>query len=139
MRRILTFFCLSLLLLLACDGSVGDQAQTEIRDIIYDISRDFSWNDIEGIMAHVHPEYLHNGVYREEFRQLWMQRRAQYQLLDCTVSQVDIQDDHATVHLRLDFTATDGDLSYEDPQTSGDISFFVRDNGVWQIYGNQSR
>ncbi len=122
-----------------CDSNAEELDEREIRDIIYDIARDFSWNDIDGIMARVHPDYLHNGLNREELRELWLGRRATYELLDCTVDRVEFEYDRAVVFLSLDFTSSTGNLSYQDPATSGDISHFIRSGGEWLIWGNQAR
>lgn len=124
-------------LLLSCQSSSLSQEENEIRNIIYDISHDFSWNDIQCIVDHLHPDYRHNGMQSLQFRELWLNRRASFDLLDCDISGVEIQGDYATVHLRLDFQSATDDLSYDDPQTSGDISFFFYDRGAWQLYGNQ--
>ncbi len=136
MRR-LAWLLLLPLLFAACDGQSVSAAEEEIRGIIDDIERDFNWQDIEGIMAHVHPDYRHNGMYINELRNLWYQRRANYELLECTVSQVLIEDYYATVFLRLEFFSSGGNLSYEDPQTSGDASYFIYSGGNWQLWGNQ--
>jgi ketosteroid isomerase-like protein len=137
MKKALILLCCLLLALLSCDTDTQDQDETEIRDIIYDIAHDFSWNDVEGIMAHVHPDFRHNGIYREELRDLWLQRRAQYELLDCEVTQVDVDGDYAVVHMLMTFTSNTGNLSYPEPETQGDASYFRYDLGAWLLYGNQ--
>lgn len=139
MIRQLLPLALILLALFACDKDTYSQDENEIRDIIYDISRDFSWNEIEGIMEHVHPDYLHDGMYDYQLRLLWLDRLANYDLLACAVSFVDIQGDYATVHMVMNFESSQGSYSYPEPETSGDASFFHYDYsyGEWMLYGNQ--
>jgi hypothetical protein len=135
----LLLLVLILPVMFACDEDTSTQDENEIRDIIYDISRDFSWNEIEGIMEHVHPDYLHDGMYDYQLWMLWQDRMADYDLLACDVSYVDIQGDYATVHMVMDFESSDGSYSYPEPETSGDASFFYYDYnyGEWMLYGNQ--
>ncbi|MBW6513317.1 MAG: hypothetical protein K0B87_00980 [Candidatus Syntrophosphaera sp.] len=136
---LLLFLALALALaLLSCGHNSTDEDETRIRDIIYDISRDFNWNEIDGIMEHVHPDYLHNGMYDYQLRLLWLDRLAQYDLLSCEVSRVDLNGDLATVHMLMTFEASSAPpLSYSEPETHGDTSFFLYDQGQWRLYGNQ--
>lgn len=128
---------LTLLMLAGCDRDTSQADEFELREIIYGISRDFNWNEIGKIMALVHPDYLHNGMYGSELRQLWLNRRGQYQLLSCDVSRVEIEYDRATIYMEMNFVSTVDELSYPEPETYGDTSYFIRDGGFWQIYGNQ--
>lgn len=126
-------FCLS-----SCDPDPTAADEYEISQIIYDISRDFSWGEVEGIMAHVHPDYRHKGMYSAELRQLWNNRRGLHQLLDCEVSEIEINYDRATVFMTMHFEGTGGNLDYPEPETSGDASYFIYDEGTWQLYGDQT-
>ncbi len=128
---------LTLLVLAGCDKDTSQADEFELREIVYDISRNFDWNEIGKIMARVHPDYLHNGMYASELRPLWLNRRGQYQLLSCDVTRVEIEYDRATIYMDMHFVSASGDLTYSEPETYGDISYFIRDGGIWQIYGNQ--
>jgi hypothetical protein len=125
------------LLLTSCDPEPYNQDESEIRDIVYDISRDFSWADINGIMEHVHPDYRHNGMYRDELRQLWQNRLGQFQLLSCEVSEVSITGDYATVHMAMTYDSATDTVTYQEPETYGDASYFYYDGYEWTLYGNQ--
>lgn len=138
MKPALPLLLLLLLALFSCGDNSGNEAETLIRDIIYDISRDFNWNEIDGIMDHVHPDYLHNGMYDYQLRILWLNRQAEYDLLSCEVSSVELWDNLATVHMIMTFESSSGPpLSYSEPETHGDASFFLYEQGKWWLYGNQ--
>lgn len=114
---------------------VQDKAQIEA--ILYDLATDFCQDNIPGIMEHVHQDYYHKGIYAYQLRELWLDRRAQYELLEISVINIDIVGDYATAFMRLTFTTADGTLSYLDPETNGDASYFFYDAGAWKLYGNR--
>lgn len=134
----LAVMIIGLLALLSCDAQTQSQDKAEIENIIYDISRDFNWNDIPGIVAYLHPDYRHNGMQGMQFRELWLNRKTTYELLDFVIHDIAISGDYAIVSMQLSFQTSGEDLVYEEPQTSGDISYFYYDQGEWQLYGNQS-
>lgn len=137
MKYLTGLLLLCALFLSSCDpDSAADDYQ--LRQIIYGISRDFSWGEIEGIMAQVHPDFRHHGMYSAELRQLWQNRRAQYELLSCEVSEIEINYDRATVFMTMTYQSADGTLSYSEPNTYGDASYFYRDGGSWRLYGDQT-
>lgn len=82
--------------------------------------------------------FITRGIHSSELRQLWQNRRAQYELLACEVSEVEVDYDRATVFMTMTFQSADGTLSYSEPQTYGDASYFIRDGGIWKLYGDQS-
>ena len=143
MRRIKRYlyiiFCIILLLTLVnCESNDSDTiAQRDIRDILYDISIDFNLKDINGIMDHLHTDYLHKGMTSYNFNDLWLDRMAQYSLLEIEVLYIDLDGDNATVHSKNKFTSHSETVTLNEPEDSGDISYFKRENGVWYIYGNQ--
>ena len=136
---VLTFLvCLLFLFIAGCKNTDPDTiARNEIRDILYDISQDFNTHNIEGIMDHVHPDYLHRSMISWGFNDLWLDRMAQYSLLEIEVLYIDISGDKAIVTSTNTFTSAYETLVLNEPQDSGDISYFIRDNGVWMVYGNQ--
>lgn len=136
LRLILVPMLLSLLLL-SCASDQLSQAEAQIRDSIYEIEKDFNWNDIDGIMAQVSPDFLHNGLNRQDLRALWLQRRALYELLDCQITLVEVDDYDAVVHMRMEFTGAEETLEYQEPESFGDASYFRFDGNVWRLYGNQ--
>jgi len=71
------------------------------------------------------------------FNDLWLDRMAQYSLLEIEVLYIDLDDDYAVVHSKNKFISHSEPVILNEPEDSGDISYFKRENGVWYIYGNQ--
>lgn len=136
---------LTLLILLAaalfsssCDWMDEDSiARSEIREIIYDLERNYNWGDITGFMDLHHPDYLHKGRYRWQARDLWLDRMAEYSLMDASVIYIDIDGNYATVNMTIKLMSAEGDQTLHEPAASGDISYFYYDGSKWSIYGNQ--
>jgi len=132
------FFLAGLLLLASCNTSDPETiAQKEIRDILYDLSVDFNLSDVAGIMDHVHEDYLHKGNNDHDFNDLWLDRMAQFSLLEIEVLYIEFEGDKAVVHSNNKFSSAIETVTLHEPEDSGDISYFKRENGVWLIYGNQ--
>ena len=137
MKKIGILLLLVIIALCACDTHSEILDEEEIRNIIYDISYDFSWNDINGIMEYVHKDFRHNGMYRDELRLLWNERRNRYQLLSCDISQIYIDNEYAIVFMTMTYQSATETVSLSEPDTFGDASYYYFDQGRWQIYGNQ--
>ncbi|HQC58882.1 MAG TPA: hypothetical protein PK707_04525 [Candidatus Syntrophosphaera thermopropionivorans] len=137
MKKIGILLLLIIISLCACDTNSTKPDEEEIRNIIYDISRDFCWNDINGIMEYVHKDFRHNGMYRDELRLLWNERRNKYQLLQCDISQIYIHNEYATVFMTMTYQSATETVTFLEPDTFGDASYYYFDKGRWQIYGNQ--
>ena len=137
MKKIGILLLLVIIALCACDTHSEILDEEEIRNIIYDISYDFSWNDINGIMEYVHKDFRHNGMYRDELRLLWNERRKRYQLLSCDISQIYIDNEYATVFMTMTYQSATETVSFSEPDTFGDASYYYFDQGRWHIYGNQ--
>lgn len=122
-----------------CDTSSPDNvSENEIRTAIYNITYAFNMNNVDDIMAYVHADYLHKGMYRNQLQQLWLDRRALYTNLETTIWSVNINSDRATVNMRMAFSGPGvPTLILDEPQSSGDTSFFFHDGQSWVLYGDQ--
>ncbi|HOH98341.1 MAG TPA: hypothetical protein PL188_08575 [Candidatus Cloacimonadota bacterium] len=139
--RILILIVLLLLLLagVSCDKSDPDQiAQSEIREMLYNLSQDFNRKDMFKIMDRLHQDYLHKGMVSWNFNNQWMEHMGRFALLDIEVLYIEVQNDLAVVHSINTFTSSIETLVLTEPETVGDISYFKWHNGQWLIYGNQS-
>jgi hypothetical protein len=137
-KLIYLIFLAGLILLTSCHTSDPETiAQKEIRDILYDVSLDFNLDNITGIMDHVHSEYLHKGMISYHLNDLWLDRMAQFSLLEIEVLYIEFEGDKAVVHSNNKFSSAIESVTLHEPEDSGDISYFIRENGVWLIYGNQ--
>ncbi len=137
--RLLIALLVSLLLFTgSCQTSDPEAiAQKEIRDILYDLSVDFNLDNFTGIMDHVSSEYLHKGMISYHLNDLWLDRMAQFSLLEIEVLFIELAGDKAVVHSNNKFSSAIENTTLQEPEDSGDISYFRRENGVWLIYGNQ--
>lgn len=132
------FVLLILLGLMACGPDDSDTiARREIRDVLYDVTVHFNLHDAYGIMEHLHDEYLHKGMIAYHFNDLWLDRMAQFNLLEIEIVYIEIQGDLAIAHTKNTFSSAFETVVLDEPEDSGDIAYFKRSNGVWQIYGNQ--
>lgn len=138
MMRYLILLFLGIALASCTTDDPNTIAQNEIRDVMYDISLDFNLGNIYGILDKVDDEYLHKGMIFWHLNQMWLDRLARFQLLEIEVLYIEIQNDLAVVHSKNTFTSSIETVVYNEPNDNGDISYFIRRNGQWLIYGNQA-
>jgi uncharacterized GH25 family protein len=62
---------------------------------------------------------------------------AQFSLLEIEVLYIELMDNKAVVHSNNKFSSAVENVTLSEPEDSGDVSYFIRENGVWRIYGNQ--
>lgn len=124
-----------LMLLTACDITEPQDNETLVQEQLAAFSRAFNTKDPAAMMELVQPGYLHNNQNYWNFNQIWQDRMAQYALLEIRDISVVFSGDYATVSMRLDFIEPDGGLSYLEPQTNGDISYFYFTGSTWKICG----
>jgi len=134
---LITLVLLAMLLSNCAESNPDSIAQQEIRDILYSLSLDFNMNDVAGIMEYLSTQYLHKGMISYNFNDLWLDRMAQFSLLEIEVLYIEVPDNKAVVHSNNKFTSATENVTLSEPEDSGDISYFIRENGVWRIYGNQ--
>jgi len=134
---LITLVLLAMLLSNCAESNPDSIAQQEIRDILYSLSLDFNMNDVAGIMEYLSTQYLHKGMISYNFNDLWLDRMAQFSLLEIEVLYIEVTDNKAVVHSNNKFTSAIENVTLSEPEDSGDISYFIRENGVWRICGNQ--
>ncbi|MDZ4183161.1 MAG: hypothetical protein U1B83_09810 [Candidatus Cloacimonadaceae bacterium] len=130
---------LTIALLMASCGWNDPQitAASEIRDILYDISVNFNFGNISGIMSHVHPDYLHKGMRDWGLRELWLDRMASYSLLSIDFISVQVDGNYALATMRMSFDSPSETLVLQEPGDSGDASYFFFDGDKWRLHGNR--
>ena len=129
---------LTLLLISSCTLTEPNYSpENQIKNSLYDISRWFDNKNLNPILDLVHEDYLHNGMTKWNFRELWQDRMGQYALLDISAIQLTFNGDYATVKMVLDFTDPEGNLTLNEPWDSGDLSYFYYNGNSWVICGNQ--
>lgn len=124
-----------LLMVTACDVTEPQDNDTLVQEQLASFERAFNLKDPAAMMELVHPGYLHGNMNYWNFNQIWQDRMAQYALLEIRDISVVFVGDYATVSMRLDFIDPDGNQSYLEPQTFGDISYFYYTGSTWKICG----
>ena len=138
MRKLIPLLILLCLLVAGCEVFDPQQnAELELRDLIYEITQAYNWGDIDTIMQQVNMDFRHKGMSSMQLRQLWLDRMARYPLMEAIVTSVDGSGAFATVSLDMRFTSATESVLYTEPQDNGDLSYFIHAGGKWQIYGDQ--
>jgi hypothetical protein len=137
-RCLAVVFCLSAMLFAGClETTSPDNDEYEINDVMYKIKDAFINHDINTLMLNIHTDYLHNGMSRWEMRELWLDRMAEFLLIDFQDIQIDIQDNKAVVSFTMKLQKANETIYSDEPDAHGDISYLIRDAGTWSVYGNQ--
>ena len=132
------YLILVFIFLIACSdtSSPEDVAEAQILEILDTIIACFPF-DLEGIMQNYHPDFLHNGddYDFEEIR--WDIRINDYNEIDFTDIDIELDGDFATVSFTMTFYDNEGNsfVSQEPSEENGDISDFYRDFDGWKICG----
>lgn len=138
--KALAVLIIPLLLLSASCGisSPKDADKREIQDILYEISQDYNWGDIEAMLAHTSIDYRHDGMQRMQLRQLWLDRMGRYPLMEITDVKVSLDgENYAVAGFRMILiSSSETDISVE-PEDNGDLSYFYHDGYQWKLHGNQ--
>jgi hypothetical protein len=138
--NILIFICIliSLFLLMSCkDTTSGSYDETRINEILYSIESAFNDHDIDALMQYFDINYLHNGQSKWEIREVWLDRMAEYLLIDFQSIEIDVQNGKAIVSFRMKLSNSTSPVYSEEPLTHGDLSYFIYDNSDWKVFGNQ--
>ncbi|MDD4277877.1 MAG: hypothetical protein PHT37_08315 [Candidatus Cloacimonetes bacterium] len=133
------FALICLVLCTSCNTDDSDnQAQREIRDILYDLSLDFNLGNVYGMMDHVDNNYLHKGKIAWHLNEEILDRRGRFQLLEIEVLYIEINGKYAVAHTIDHYKSSLESVDYHEPEDSGYFSYFHRNQGSWLIYGDQS-
>lgn len=140
MKQLISVVLLALLLLVgSCDSESSETiSQREIRDVLYELSLDFNLGNVYGMLDKVHNEYLHKGNIVWHLNEEILDRMARFNLLEIEVLYVEFQGDrYAVAHTIDHYSSAIENVTYNEPESSGYLSYFYRDKGTWLVYGNQ--
>ncbi|MBC8385562.1 MAG: hypothetical protein H8E57_08615 [Candidatus Cloacimonetes bacterium] len=130
-----------ILLIVSCsDVSSSEEINTyKITDILDNIVLAFNFNDIEDIMKHFHPDFLHNGDDLEDEELVWVIRLNEYDEIRISNIVIDIlSEESVIVSFQLIFIIDGIEENYDEPsEQNGDLSYFHKDFEDWRILGNQ--
>ncbi len=141
MKQVKSFLPIALsiifLWLSGCGTDNKNYDRMRIEQVLYEVKRAYNMHDIDKLMFNFHYDFLHNGMYKNQVRDLWLDRMAEWQDMDYYQVEIEINGEHAVVSFRLRFESP-GDIQfYNEPQDNGDLSYFYYAYGDWRIYGNQ--
>jgi hypothetical protein len=126
------------LMLFSCKDKISTNFdETRITEIMYNMQSAFNNHDIDDFMSHFSSGYLHDGQGLIAIREVWLNRMAEYLLVDFLDVTVDQNEDRAVVSFRMKLANADTTIYSDEPATHGDVSYFIYENSSWQIYGNQ--
>ncbi len=142
MKKILRCFVVIVfvinMLIIGCKSPTSDNYdETRINAIMYNIEKAYNDHDIDTLMQYIHIDYLHNGQSRWEIRELWLDRMNEYLVVDFQSINIDVHNDRATVSFTMKLQNPDETVYSDEPNTHGDLSYFIYDNSDWYVYGNQ--
>ncbi len=130
----------SLFLLFSCSRVTGPEeaARIEINNLLDDIEEAVLLYNPEVIIDMLHYDFLHNGRDKYDQSLIWYQRLLTFDTMYLQNRTVVIDNYLAEATFEMTLIGSDTTLVTQEPSSEfGDISFFVREDGRWQLYGNQ--
>jgi len=139
MKEIVLIFSL-LLLLCSCDLSTPEEANLgEIENAFQAIVLAYNLDHIDDIMHYYDQEYLHNGDDIDDVRLDWEIRLNDYQEMEITDINIELDGDRATVSFIRKFLSNgETQQEYTEPDDNGDLSYWELGTNDWKIAGNGS-
>ncbi len=138
LKKLLPLLLPFLLLLMSCDvSSPEDATEMQIKDILYEIGKNYNWGNVAAIMEYVSVDYRHNGMQRMQLEQLWLDRMARYPLMEIKDLRLEISSDYAVAHFTLSLVSSSQTKISQEPGENGDLSYFYHDGYSWKLHGNQ--
>ena len=129
----------SLLVLLSCNSNLSKTEidKSRINDILDQITDQFIAYNINSIMTCYHQDYYHKSYDKDEQKTIWLDRRSQYNLMQIENLTIEINDNRAVAKFVLKYSNENGEDIFVEPEDIGDLSYFIKENNEWKIYGNQ--
>jgi len=130
---------LGCLLFINCQKTTSvDYDETRINTIFYKLKQAFNDKDINNFMNYFHTDYLHKGQTRWMMREVWLDRMAEYLLIDFQNISISVQNSNAVVTFTMKLQKENQTVFSDEPAAHGDISYFIYDNYDWSVYGDQN-
>lgn len=135
----LFLLCL-LILLFSCSEVTGPEeaARIQINNLLNEIEDAVLLYEPETVIDMLHYDFLHNGRDKYDQTLIWYQRILTFNTMYLQNREIQVDDHYAEASFEMTLIGVDTTLVTQEPsQEFGDISFFVREGGKWQLYGNQ--
>lgn len=115
-----------------------EAAKIQISNLLNDLEDAVREYNIEEVTKNLHDDFMHNGKDDNDIILVWYQRLMRFNHLSIDERQIVVMDYLAQASFRMTFTGADTTLVSEEPSEEfGDASYFIRDAGRWQLFGNQ--
>lgn len=146
MKRTASIFCLSalsfLILFSVCRCSdltdSGDTGRIRINYLLDDVEDAVRNYNPQNIIDLLHRDFFHNGRDRKEQAFIWEQRLLNYFSLRLEDRTFEIRNDYAVVYFDMILKGDGETVFSEEPSDEfGDLSYLLKDDGDWYLYGNQ--
>lgn len=126
------------LVLVSCkETTSSNYDEARINEVLYNIESAYNDHDIDALLLNFSPDFRHDGQNLWEIREMWLDRMAEFSLIDFQDIEIDIHGDLATVSFRMKLISQTQTLYSDEPATHGDLSYFVYEDSDWSILGNQ--
>ncbi len=127
-----------IILCISCSESTSPKDVDEylITSILEDIETAFIFGDIERIMNHYHPDFLHNENNFADEYVIWEIRLLEYNNIEFTEIEISINDNFAIAEFVMKLSSGEEFDIFNEPGDNGDISYFYYDLDEWKICGN---
>lgn len=129
----------SLLLLPACSKLTDKETSTimTIQHLLDDIEEAFGQYKPGDIIELLHYNFLHNGRDKKEQGYIWVERSLSYHSLSIENRDIVVKGEFATVYFRMTMRSADDKIVTDEPSKEyGDLSYLIKDDGKWYLYGN---
>ncbi len=133
---------LLIIILLCCIGACDESSpqkldKSDIEDILSDIEANFSKGNEIALLKNYHDDFLHNSDILSNEQVVWQERLNRYADLTISELSIEIDGDHATANFKISYTGIHGNEIFLEPEDHGDMSYYIKDYGVWYIWGNR--
>ncbi len=140
LRKLLVFVIVISLFSCKDITSSDSIAIAEITSILDNIEDEFNFSfNIDSIMDNYNDDFLHNSYNKIDENFSWIERYQLYDEIVFSNIEIDVEDNYAVASFILSFKNNSQLLQqYSEPSEEfGFLSYFVKDNGEWLIFGNQ--
>ena len=139
-NKYLPVYLIPVLLIIACSEVTEPSAaaRIQINRLLDDIEDAVLNYEPEFIITLIHPDFLHNGNDKTAQSYIWHQRLLHFYTMELENREVTISQNSAIASFEMTLIGADSTSVTQEPSNEyGDVSYFIRDEGKWQLYGNQ--
>jgi hypothetical protein len=140
LRKVVFPLLVLILVLSGCDLSSPEEASIgEIENAFATMELAYDLHHIEDFMVFYDEDFLHNGDDIDNARLDWEIRFNDYQGMELSEINIELDGDRATVSLVRKFINNGAvQIEYNEPEDNGDMSYWQLRGNDWLIMGNEA-